>query len=313
MLRSDLLQNYERSGEAMRIAVTGSHGLVGSALVTLLTAGGHQPIRLVRGEARGENEVRWEPSGGLRDPSRLEGFDGVVHLAGENIAAGRWTPERKAAIRESRVEGTRRLSEDLGRLARRPRVLVAASAVGFYGDRGEEVLQEDSPPGAGFLAEVCREWEAAADPAVRAGIRVAHARFGMVLSPNGGALKRMLLPFRLGLGGAIGTGRQFMSWIALDDAVRAILHILSHETLRGPVNMVAPTAVTNAEFARVLGRALSRPAVATLPAPAVRLIFGEMAEELLLASARVLPERLQESGYTFQFPELADALRHLLG
>ncbi len=297
----------------MRIAVTGSHGLVGSALVSLLAAGGHQPIRLVRGEAREENALRWDPTGGIRDPSGLEGLDGVVHLAGENIAAGRWTPERKVAIRGSRVESTRRLSEDLGHLTRRPCVLVAASAVGFYGDRGDEVLREESPPGSGFLAEVCREWEAAADPAVRAGIRVAHTRFGMVLSPTGGALKRMLLPFRLGLGGAIGTGRQFVSWIALDDAIGAILHILSHEALRGPVNVVAPAAVTNAEFVRALGRALSRPAVATLPAPAVRFIFGEMAEELLLASARVLPARLQQSGYTFQFPELADALRHLLG
>jgi uncharacterized protein len=297
----------------MRIAVTGSRGLVGSALVSRLAAGGHRPIRLVRGEARGDSEVSWDPAGGLRDPGRLDGVDGVVHLAGETIAAGRWSPERKAAIRRSRVEGTRHLSESLACLTHPPGVLVAASAVGYYGDRGEEVLREDSPLGRGFLAEVCREWEAAAEPAGRAGIRLVHPRFGMILSPAGGALKRMLLPFRLGLGGAIGTGRQFMSWIALDDAVGAILHILSCEALQGPVNVVAPTAVTNREFTRVLARTLSRPAVATLPAAALRIVFGEMAEELLLASARVLPARLQDSGYAFRFPELTGALQHLLG
>jgi uncharacterized protein (TIGR01777 family) len=296
----------------MQIAVTGCRGLVGSAVLPVLAAGGHRVTHVVRGEARGDRETSWDPAHGLRQPDRLEGLDAVVHLAGESIATGRWTPERKAAIRQSRVEGTRRLSENLARLAQPPRVLVCASAVGYYGDRGEESLREESSPGHGFLAEVCQEWEASAEPAVRAGIRVVHLRFGMILSPTGGALKRMLLPFRLGLGGAIGTGRQFLSWIAIDDAIGAIVHALSTESLRGPVNVVAPTAITNTEFTRALARVLSRPAVATLPAAAARIIFGEMAEELLLASARVLPARLQDSGYAFRFSELEGALRHLL-
>lgn len=297
----------------MQIAVTGCHGLVGSALLPILAAGGHRVTHVVRGQARRDCETSWDPAHGLGQPDRLEDMDAVVHLAGESIAAGRWTPERKAAIRQSRVEGTRRLSENLARLAQPPRGLVCASAVGYYGDRGEESLREESSPGHGFLAEVCQEWEASAEPAVRAGVRVVHLRFGMILSPTGGALKRMLLPFRLGLGGAIGTGRQFLSWIAIDDAIGAIIHALSTESLRGPVNVVAPTAITNTEFARVLGRVLSRPAVARLPAVAVRIVFGEMAEELLLASARVLPARLQDSGFAFRFPELEGALRHLLG
>ncbi len=296
----------------MQIAVTGSHGLVGSGLISALAAGGHQVTCLIRGEARGERQASWDPMDGLRDPARLEGLDAVVHLAGENIAAGRWTAERKAAIRQSRVGGTRRLSQDLARLARPPRVLLTASAVGYYGDRGEEILREDSPPGRGFLADICQQWEAAALPAVQAGIRVVHARFGMILSPDGGALKRMLPPFRLGLGGAIGTGRQFLSWIAIQDAIRAILHALSTDALRGPVNVVAPTAVTNAEFTRALARVLSRPAVAVLPAAVARIVFGEMADALLLASARVLPVRLQDSGFVFGFLELEGALRHLL-
>ncbi len=311
---SDALQYHWRleNEGPMQIAVTGSHGLIGSALVPVLRAAGHRVIRLVRREPRGDDEASWDPTHGLQDPARLEGLDGLVHLAGENIAAGRWTAARKAAIRQSRVEGTRRLAEDLTRLRRRPRVLLAASAVGYYGDRGEEVLREDSPPGHGFLAQVCREWEAAAEPAVRSGLRVVHLRFGMVLSPQGGALKKMLLPFRLGLGGAIGTGRQYTPWIAIEDVTGVIVHALSTGSLQGSVNVVAPSAVSNRDFSHTLARVLSRPAVATVPAAALRLLFGEMAEELLLASARVLPARLQESGYSFRFPELEDALRHLL-
>ena len=297
----------------MHVAVTGSSGLIGSALMAFLAARGHQVTRLVRRSPGGEREIQWDPEDGVRGLSGLEGADAVVHLAGENIASGRWTPQRKAEIRRSRVEGTRRLCESFARLARPPKVLASASAIGYYGDRGAEVLREDSPPGSDFLAQVCGEWESAAEPASRAGIRVVHLRTGIVLSPAGGALKKMLLPFSLGLGGRIGTGAQFMSWITLDDVVGATYHALNTGSLVGPVNMVAPTPVTNSEFTRTLARVLRRPALAPVPAFAARLAFGEMADALLLASARVVPNRLQGSGYRFRHPELEGALRHLLG
>ncbi len=296
----------------MRIAVTGAGGLVGSALVPFLATDGHAVIRLVRGSPRSE-DILWDPAGGVTDLSRLEGVDAAVHLAGENIAAGRWTPRRKEEIRRSRVEGTRRLSESLARLSRPPRVLVSASAIGFYGDRGNEILTEDSAPGGDFLAQVCREWEAATEPASQAGVRVVHLRFGMILSPAGGALRKMLPPFKLGAGGRIGSGEQYVSWIAIDDAIGAIHHAVCTESLKGAVNGVAPAPVTNAEFTRVLARVLSRPAVFPMPAFAARLAFGEMADALLLSSQRVMPARLQASGYRFQHPELEGALRHLLG
>lgn len=300
------------AGEAMRIAVTGSSGLVGSALVPFLTAGGHEVVRLARASTGG-GDVQWDPTAGIKDLSRLEGVDAVVHLAGENIAAGRWTQHRKDEIRRSRVEGTRRLGESLARLSRYPKVLVSASAIGFYGDRGDEVLSEDSAPGKDFLAQVCREWEAATQSASRAGIRVVHLRLGMILSPAGGALKKMLLPFRLGAGGRIGSGAQYVSWIAIDDAVGTIQHVICTDSLKGAVNGVAPTPVTNAEFTQVLARMLSRPAVFPMPAFAARVAFGEMADALLLASTRVVPTRLQASGYRFRYPGLESALRHLLG
>jgi hypothetical protein len=298
---------------AMHVAVTGSRGLVGSALVPFLTTGDHRVTRLVRRAPVGPDEVAWDPARGMADLSRLDGVDAVVHLAGENIAAGRWTPARKAEIRRSRVDGTRRLCEALGRLPRPPKVLVSASAVGFYGDRGAEIVTEDSAPGSGFLADVGREWEAATEPASRAGIRVVNLRFGMILSPAGGALRKMLLPFRLGAGGRVGNGRQFMSWIALDDAIGAIHHCLCEESVRGPVNLATPGPVTNADFTRILARVLRRPAVIPIPAFAARLLFGEMADALLLAGARAMPARLQASGYRFRFPDLESALRHLLG
>ncbi len=296
----------------MRVAVTGSRGLVGSALVAWLTTEGHRVMRLVRGSPSGE-DISWDPGEGVRDVARLEGVDAVVHLAGENIGAGRWTPQHKDAIRRSRVEGTRRLGESLARLSDRPQVLVSASAIGYYGDRGSELLTEESPPGKDFLARVCQEWEAAAEPAWRAGIRVVHLRFGMILSPAGGALARMLPPFRAGLGGRLGRGTQYVSWIAIDDAIGAIRHAISAEALKGPVNAVGPNPVTNGEFTRVLARVLSRPALLPMPAFAARLAFGEMADALLLASQRVMPTRLQASGYRFRYPELEVALRHLLG
>jgi hypothetical protein len=247
------------------------------------------------------------------DAAGLEGLDAVVHLAGENVGSGRWTAARKAAIRDSRVDGTRLLCDTLAGLARPPKTLVCASAIGIYGDRGEEPLTEDSPVGAGFLAEVCREWEAAAANAAEKGIRVVHLRIGMVLSSKGGALPRMLPPFRAGLGGAFGGGRQYVSWVALDDLSLIILHALQCGDLSGPVNAVAPVPVTNREFTEALGKVLSRPTLFPVPAFALRLAVGrEMADALLLSSARVVPKRLEETGYPFRFRELPAALRHLL-
>jgi len=298
----------------MRVAVSGSTGLVGSEVVTVLSGGGHEVVRLVRRvPAPGEMAVRWDPEAGVIDAGGLEGCDAVVHLAGENVGTGRWTAARKAAIRDSRVNGTRFLCDALAGLARPPKTLVCASAVGYYGDRGEERLTEESSPGTGFLAEVCREWEAASAPAARKGIRVVALRIGMVLSPKGGALARMLPLFRAGLGGVIGGGRQYVGWVALDDLPHIILHALQRDDLCGPVNTVAPRPVTNREFTETLGTALSRPTPLPVPAFALRLaVGGEMADALLLASARVIPRRLEETGYLFRYPEIGGALRHLL-
>ncbi len=298
----------------MRLAITGSTGLVGSEVVTVLAAAGHEVVRLVRrAPAPGEKAVRWDPEKREINAAGLEGMDAVVHLAGENVGAGRWTDSRKAAIRDSRVDGTRRLCDALAGLVRPPKTLVCASAVGYYGDRGEETLTEESPPGTGYLAEVCREWEAASAPAARKGIRVVALRIGMVLSPKGGALARMLPLFRARLGGVIGGGRQYVSWVALDDLPLILLHALQRGDLSGPVNAVAPGPVTNREFTEALGNALSRPTPLPVPAFALRIaVGGEMADALLLASARVIPRRLEETGYRFRFPELGGALRHLL-
>ena len=295
----------------MKVLVTGSTGFIGSALVSALTAAGHQVTRLVR-KLAGAGEVRWDPAAGAIDTGGLEGHDAVVHLAGENIA-GRWTAAKKQRIRESRVNGTRLLAEALAKLSRRPRALVCASAIGYYGDRGEEKLREGSPPGKGFLAEACVAWEAAAKPAADAGLRVVHLRIGVVLHPKGGALKQMLLPFKLGLGGVIGSGRQYMSWIALDDLIGIFQHALANDSLRGPANAVAPNPATNREFTKSLGQVLSRPTIFPMPAFAARLAFGEMADELLLASTRVEPARLAASGYSFAYPQLEATLRHQLG
>lgn len=298
----------------MRIAVSGSTGLVGSEVVASLSAAGHEVARLVRRvPAPGEKAVRWNPEKGKIDAAGLEGLDAVIHLAGENIASGRWNAARKAAIRDSRVNGTRLLSEALAGLARPPKTLVCASAIGYYGDRGADLLTEESPPGTGFLSDVCREWEAASEPAARKGIRIVALRIGVVLTPKGGALSRMLPPFRAGLGGVIGGGRQYVSWVALDDLVGIVLHALQSGELRGPVNAVAPVPVTNRELTEALGRVLSRPTLLPVPAFALRLAMGEMADALLLASTRVAPRRLEETGYRFRFPELGGALRHLLG
>ncbi len=299
-------------GQSLKIAVAGATGLVGSALVPFLTTGGHQVARIVRTHTAGADVV-WDPAAGMIDAGRLEGLDAVVHLAGENIAGRRWNAEQKERIRDSRVRGTRLLCESLARLRQPPRVLVSASAIGFYGNRGDEEMTEASAGGSGFLPEVCKEWEAATEPATAAGVRVAHLRFGVILSPRGGALAKMLTPFRLGAGGRTGDGRQWLSWIALDDAVGAIYHALDTPGLSGPVNAVAPRPVTNGDFTRTLGKVLGRPALMPLPAFLARLAFGELANELLLASTRVVPRALLDSGYRFLFSDLEDALRHSLG
>jgi uncharacterized protein (TIGR01777 family) len=298
----------------MKVLLSGSSGLVGSALIPFLTDAGHQLVRLVRSQPKDEaSEVRWDPGAGDIDAGGLKGVDAAVHLAGESIAAGRWTAAKKDRILESRVKGTRLLAETLAGLEQRPKALVSASAVGYYGDRGEEALSEESASGSAFLSEVCRQWEAATEPAAGAGIRVVNLRFGVMLSTAGGALPRLLTPFRLGVGGRLGSGKQFMPWIALDDVTAALLHALTTETLHGPVNAVAPQAVTNREFTKTLGRVLGRPTLFPMPACAARLAFGQMADELLLASQRVEPAKLLASGYRFRFPELEGALRHLLG
>jgi uncharacterized protein (TIGR01777 family) len=292
--------------------VTGASGLIGSALVNRLMKDQHQVSRLVRRPA-GLGEISWDPDAGRLDPDDLEGLDAVVHLAGENIGV-RWTRARKAKIRSSRVRGTRLLSEALALTRRRPGVLISGSALGIYGNRGDEILTERSAPGPAddFLAGVVQEWEDAADPARSAGIRVVHPRFGLVLSPEGGALAKTLLPFRLGLGGRLGDGSQWMSWISLDDAEGALLHLLN-ASLAGSVNVTAPEPLRNRDFTRILGRVLSRPTPFPVPAAALRLIMGEMADSTLLAGARILPERLLGSGYRFEHPDLETALRHVLG
>jgi uncharacterized protein (TIGR01777 family) len=296
---------------ALHVAVTGSHGLIGGELVSRLTAGGHRVTAVVRQDASA-GQVSWDPGAPSFDASKLEGVDAVVHLAGLNIAASRWTAAFKQRIRQSRVQGTRVLCQGLAGMDRPPAVLVSASAVGYYGDRGDQRLTEDSPPGTGFLAEVARDWEAATGPAAAAGVRVVPLRFGVVLSRKGGALAKLLTPFKMGGGGIVGNGRQYMSWIGLDDAVSTIVYALTTPSLSGPVNAVAPQPVTNREFTKTLGRVLSRPTLVPLPAFAARLAFGEMADALLLASTRVQPARLLESGYDFRHTSLEDALRHVL-
>ena len=298
----------------MNVAVTGAGGLIGSALISSLEAGGHRVIPLVRRAPRpDEDALRWDPASGAITPPGSAVGDAIVHLAGESIMGVRWTSAKKRRIRESRTTATRLLVQTLTRLAKPPAVFVCASGIGYYGSRGDEMLTEESRPGTGFLAELGRDWEAATATAITQGIRVVNLRLGVVLSERGGALAKMLTPFRLGMGGVIGNGAQWMSWIALDDVVGAIRHALATDALRGPVNAVAPAPVTNAEFIRTLGRVLERPTLVPLPAFAARLALGEMADELLLTSQRVVPARLQASGYRFRYPTLEGALRGVLG
>jgi uncharacterized protein len=302
----------------MKVIVTGSTGLVGRALVRSLLSDGHEVTRLVRGGAQGFRApgtaaVHWNPESGEIDAKELEAHAAAVHLAGESIADGRWDEAKKRRILESRVKGTHLIAETLAGLNAKPRVLVSASAIGFYGNRGAEVLREESASGTDFLSEVCREWEKATLAASRAGLRVVHLRIGVVLSADGGALQKMMAPFKLGLGGKVGSGEQYMSWITLEDLVAVIRRAVEDESLRGPVNAVAPAPVTNKEFTKTLGHALGRPTFFQVPAFAARLAFGEMADALLLSGARVEPSRLKEAGYQFKHATLAEALRSLLG
>ena len=315
LVRRDL-ETHARFADAprLRVAVSGASGMIGRALVPFLTTGGHAVVPMVRGRA-GPGEAAWNYEHGRIEASKLEGLDAVVHLAGENIGV-RWTEARRRRILDSRAIGTRFLAETIARLRRPPRVMISASAVGIYGNRGDETLTEASPTlGAppDFLTEVGREWEAATEPARTAGIRVVLLRFGIVLTPAGGVLGRMLPPFRLGVGGPLGRGRQWMSWIAIDDLLGAVHHALRTDSLAGPVNATAPNPVTSATFAETLGRVLHRPSAVAVPAAALRIAFGEMADVAILSSTRVLPARLQESGYVFRYPELESALRFLLG
>ena len=298
--------------KVLDVLVSGSTGLIGSALVPALEERGHHVRRLTRSGGASGDAVRWDPAAGEIDAVRIEGVDAVVHLAGENIV-GRWTDAKKARIRDSRVRGTRLLAETLARLPAPPGVMVSASAAGYYGDRGNELLSEESAPGNNVLAEVCQEWEAAADPARRAGVRVVHPRFGIVLSTEGGPLATTLPIFKLGGGGKIGSGSQYWSWVAIDDAVGVILHALTTDSLEGPVNATVSDPPTNAEYTRTLGYVLGRPTIFPLPAPAARIMLGQVADELLLASQRIEPARLKETGYSYRYPELEGALRHLLG
>jgi uncharacterized protein len=298
--------------EGLDVLVSGATGLIGSALVPALRDRGHRVRRLTRSDGSSDDAVVWDPSAGTIDAAGLEGVDAVVHLAGESVM-GRWTSAKKARIRNSRVQGTRLLSETIAGLPRPPEVMVSASATGYYGDRGNELLKEESDPGNNFLAGVCREWEAAADPARAVGVRVVHPRFGIVLSPEGGALGTTLPIFKLGGGGRIGGGRQYWPWVALDDVVGATIHALDAASLSGAVNVTVPDPSTNEEYTKTLGHVLGRPTIFPLPAPAARIALGQVADELLLASQRVEPAKLRESGYSYRYPKLEGALRHLLG
>ncbi len=295
---------------ANRILVSGVSGPIGAALLPSLRQRGYEVTRLTRSKITSDDQIAWDPSQPL-SADAVTGFDAVIHLAGESIV-GRWTDDKKKEIRDSRVQGTRHLAEALAKTAQKPKVFVSGSAIGFYGDRREEILREDSASGTGFLPEVCREWEAAAQPAIDAGIRTVKIRTGVVLSAKGGALPKMLTPFKLGVGGKIGDGRQWMSWIDVRDLVGAIHHILKTDLLQGPVNMTAPKAVTNAEFTKTLASVLHRPAIFPVPAFAARLAFGQMADELLLASQRVEPTKLVRSGYPFLYMDLRKSLTDLL-
>jgi uncharacterized protein len=294
----------------MDIAVTGSHGFVGSALVPALARAGHRPVRVVRTRPVGDDELGWDPEAGTIDAAGLEGIGGVVHLAGAGIGDKRWTDARKRLILESRTKGTDLLARTLAGLTRPPSVLVSASATGYYGNRGDEPLDEQSAPGDDFVAGGCVQWEAATAPVAEAGIRVARTRSGAILGRQGGMLPRMLLPFRLGLGGRIASGRQYMSWISIDDEVGAILHAVANDAVSGPINLTGPAPVTSAEFTQTLGKVVHRPTVIPTPLLPLKAWYGsELVQHLLVEGQRALPKRLEETGYRFEHPTVEEALR----
>ena len=297
----------------MKIAMTGSSGLVGSHLIPQLESHGHEVMRIVRRKPQAANEIQWDPERGALEPADLVGVDAVIHLAGEGIADGRWDDAKKRRIRESRTQPTQLLAKTLAGMANPPKALVSASAIGFYGERGDEVCTESDPAGEGYLAEVCVDWEAATQPARDAGIRVVNGRIGIVLTPEGGALKPMLLPFKLCAGGVVGSGKQYWSCISLDDLLDAFEFSVTNESLEGPVNFVCPNPCTNAEFTKALGAALGRPTILPMPAFAARLALGEMADALILTSTRVEPSKLLGAGFTFAHPTVSEALDHVLG
>ena len=294
------------------VVVTGASGLIGTKLVPALEAAGRRVLRAVRRPAKNEQELSYDPKAGTIEREKLVGVDAVIHLAGAGIATKRWTESYKQVLIDSRVDGTKLISETIASLDNKPRVFACASAIGYYGDRGDTELEESATSGDGFLPEVCMQWERACQPARDAGIRTVNMRIGVVLSTKGGALKEMLTPFKLGGGGILGSGRQYFSWIELDDIVRAMQFVLENESLSGPVNLVSPNPVTNREFTKTLGRVLSRPTILPMPAFAARLLFGEMADALLLASARVVPSALTDAGFSYEYAELEPALRHIL-
>ena len=296
----------------MKILISGASGLIGSALKTALRERGDRVLSLTRRNARNDSEITWDPSSDTLDPTRLTNIDGVIHLAGENIASRRWSTAQKARIRDSRVRGTTLLAQTLASISPLPKVFISASAIGYYGNRKDEILTEESQPGEGFLPDVSIAWENAAKLATEAGIRTVHPRIGVVLSPDGGALGKMLVPFKLGLGGIIGSGNQYMSWITLDDLISLFLFAIDDKSISGAINTVSPTPVTNREFTKTLGRVLSRPTIFPLPAFAAKLALGEMADALLLASTRVISSRLENTNFSFAHPHLEPALRHLL-
>ena len=313
--RQDLARHAKVADAAkLRVAISGASGLIGTQLGAFLQTGGHSVTPLLRKRPSDPSDgVYWNPETGDVDIQAMEGVDAVIHLAGENVAGGRWTEERKRAVLDSRVRGTKTVVDAMLKMSRRPRVLVTASAIGYYGGRGEEPLQEDSPAGAGFLADVCKAWEDATRPAAYAGIRVVNVRIGIVLAAQGGALGTMLTPFKLGMGGVVGSGRQFMSWVSLDDVVGLFHHALLNEGVSGPLNGTAPSPVTNAEFTKTLGRVLRRPTMVPLPSFAVRAMFGEMGDSLLLQGSRVLPKKAESTGFEFLHRDLESALRAELG
>ena len=301
------------SSDIQTVAITGATGLVGTSLTSLLNANGKTVTAISRGDVGSyQDSIRWDPNSGLTNPGRLESIDAVVHLAGENIAAGRWNSKLKARIRNSRIEGTRNLVKSIAAVENRPKVLVCASAIGFYGDRGQKELDETAEAGQGFLADVCKDWEAEANAATELGLRVVNVRIGVVLSPKGGALQKMLLPFKLGLGGIVGSGKQYWSWIGLNDLTRVIAHCIDDESLEGPVNAVSPQPITNYDFTKGVGTALKRPTIFPLPSFMAKIVLGEMAQALLLASTRVVPKKLLNSKFEFEQPNLVSCLTHEL-